>query len=79
MTKYKVSVIMGIYNCETTLKESIESLLSQTCQNFNVIICDDGSTDNSYFIAKEYHDKYPEKFILLRNSSNMGLYGIFMC
>ena len=43
---YKVSVIMGIYNCEQTLKESIESILNQSYQDFELIMCDDGSKDN---------------------------------
>lgn len=73
MSKYKVSVIMGIYNCESTLKLSLESLISQTYQDFDVIMCDDGSTDNTYNIAREYCEGYPEKFKLLKNPKNMGL------
>lgn len=41
----KVSVIMGIYNCERTLAESIESILSQSYKNWELIMCDDASTD----------------------------------
>lgn len=69
----KISVIMGIFNCEDTLEESLISLVNQTYQNFNVILCDDGSTDNTYKIAKKYVDKYPGKFILLQNENNKGL------
>lgn len=69
----KISVIMGIYNCDLTLEESINSLLDQTYQDFEVIMCDDGSTDDTYIIAKMICDKYPEKFTLLRNHENMGL------
>lgn len=68
----KVSVIMGIYNCAPTLAEALDSLLAQTYQGFKVIMCDDGSTDNTYKIAKSYSDKY-ENFILIRNERNMGL------
>ena len=70
---YKVSVIMGIYNCEQTLKESIESILNQSYQDFELIMCDDGSKDNTYEIAKQYEDKYPQKIILLKNKTNKGL------
>lgn len=73
MKKVKVSVIMGIYNCESTLEESIKSLLVQTYQNFEVILCDDNSDDDTYNIAKNFCDKYPQKFKLLRNDKNMGL------
>ena len=51
---YKISVIMGIYNCEETLGESIDSLMSQRYQDFELIMCDDGSVDQTYNIAKEY-------------------------
>lgn len=69
----KISVIMGIYNCAPTLAEALDSLLAQTCQDFKVIMCDDGSSDNTVDVAQEYVDKYPGKFILIRNPKNMGL------
>jgi glycosyltransferase EpsE len=68
----KISVIMGIYNCEKTLSESIDSLFYQTYKDFELIICDDGSKDNSYQIAKQYADKY-SNIVLLKNEKNMGL------
>lgn len=69
----KVSIIMGIYNCESTLKESIDSIVNQTFQDWEFIICDDGSIDNTYKIAKEYEIKYPNKFIVIKNNENKGL------
>lgn len=71
--KYTISVIMGIYNCADTLDESIESLLAQTYDKWKLIMCDDGSSDNTYEVAKKYSDQDPEKFILLKNEKNMGL------
>jgi glycosyltransferase EpsE len=68
----KISIIMGIYNCESTLAESIDSLFNQTIQNFELIMCDDGSKDDTYSIAKEYVDKY-SNIILLKNDINKGL------
>ncbi|PJW13250.1 glycosyl transferase [Geobacillus sp. Manikaran-105] len=68
----KVSVIMGIYNCSTTLAESIDSILAQTYKNWELILCDDNSTDDTYRIAREYAEKY-NNIILLRNEKNMGL------
>lgn len=68
-----VSVIMGIYNCEPTLEEAIESILSQTYTNWELIMCDDGSSDGTWAVAEKYQKKYPEKIVLLRNSRNKGL------
>lgn len=73
MEEPKVSIIIGVYNCETTIKQSLGSLIEQTYQDFEVIICDDGSDDYTYEVVKKYCDKYPDQFILLRNKKNMGL------
>jgi len=50
----KVSILIPLYNCEKYIKEAIISALNQTWQNKEIIIVDDGSTDNSYNIAKEF-------------------------
>lgn len=64
---------MGIYNCAPTLAEALDSLLAQTYQGFKVIMCDDGSMDNTVAVAQTYVDRYPGKFILIRNKSNLKL------
>lgn len=69
----RISVIMGIYNCAPTLAEALDSLLAQTYQGFKVIMCDDGSKDNTVEVAQSYVESYPEKFILIKNEKNMGL------
>lgn len=69
----KVSVIMGVYNCGSTVAEAIDSILSQTYTDWEMIICDDASTDNTYEIVRSYVDKYPNKIILLKNENNVGL------
>lgn len=69
----RISVIMGIYNCAPTLREALDSLLSQTYQGFKVIMCDDGSTDETSVIAQEYVNQYPGKFILIHNEKNLKL------
>lgn len=70
--EYRVSIIMGIYNCENTLDEAIQSLLDQTNQQWKLIMCDDGSKDNTYKKAKSYAEQY-ENIILIQNDKNMGL------
>ena len=53
----KISVVMPVYNSSLYLHESIESVLNQTFEDFEFIIVDDGSTDNSLDIVKKYQDK----------------------
>lgn len=69
----RISVIMGIYNCAPTLAEALDSLLSQTYQGFKVIMCDDGSSDNTVEVAQRYVDSHPGRFVLISNERNMGL------
>lgn len=68
-----ISVIMGIYNCSETLPDSIQSILNQTMDEWELIMCDDGSKDNTYEVAKKYQKKYPQKIVLLKNDKNYGL------
>lgn len=68
----KVSIIMGIYNCESTLEEAIESIINQTYTNWEMILCDDASTDNTLSIARSYAKKY-KNIKIIRNKRNMGL------
>lgn len=53
----KISVVMPVYNSSLYLNESIESVLNQTLDDFEFIIIDDGSTDNSTDVIKSYQDK----------------------
>ncbi len=69
----KISVIMGCYNCEKTLRKAIDSIIAQTYENWIMICCDDGSTDGTYGILNEYKEKYPDKFIVLKNEENKKL------
>lgn len=52
-----ISIIVPAYNAEKTLLESLESLMRQSYKNFEVIIIDDGSTDDTLIIAHEYKKK----------------------
>ncbi len=64
---------MGIYNCASTLPEALDSLLAQTYKGFKVIMCDDGSTDNTVEVAQRYTTKHPDKFTLIQNRQNIKL------
>ena len=50
-----ISVIMGIYNCGDTLSEAIECIVHQTFSDWELIMCDDGSNDDTYEIAISYN------------------------
>ena len=63
----KVSVILTSYNHEKYLQESIDSILAQTCQDFEVIIIDDCSSDTSWDIINKYDDPRIRR---VRNSTN---------
>ncbi len=53
----KISIIMPVYNCEEYLAESLNSALGQTLQEIEIICIDDGSTDNSESILREYAER----------------------
>ena len=69
----KISVLMGIYNCASTLEEAIGCILAQTEKRWELILCDDGSRDDTYAVAAAFRDQYPDQIVLLRNEKNMGL------
>ena len=68
----RVSVLMGIYNCAPTLLGALESLEHQSYKDFKIILCEDGSKDNTLEIAKDYAAKH-SNVVLLVNEKNMGL------
>jgi glycosyltransferase involved in cell wall biosynthesis len=67
----KVSVCLPIYNAEKTLARCLESINGQSYQNFNLIIVDNQSTDDSYKIACEYADAHLNT-VVIRNETNVG-------
>lgn len=68
-----ISVVMPVYNCQKYLAESIESILSQTFGDFELIIVDDGSTDQSLPIARRYA-KWDERIRII-SRPNTGIVG----
>ncbi|MBQ8294589.1 MAG: glycosyltransferase [Alphaproteobacteria bacterium] len=67
-----VSVLLPVYNGGPFLREAIDSVLSQTLTDFEFIIIDDASTDNSADIIAEYDDR---RINFIRNEHNLGLIG----
>ena len=67
-----ISVIMGAYNCARTLPEAIAAIQHQTVSDWEFIICDDGSSDETWQVASEFQ-RNDERIVLLRNEKNLGL------
>lgn len=72
MNNIKVSVIIPVYNSEKYLKQCLDSVVNQTLKDIEIIVVNDGSTDNSLKIIQEYSNKY--KNIKVINKQNEGCY-----
>ncbi|MBM3836640.1 MAG: glycosyltransferase [Verrucomicrobia bacterium] len=68
----KVSVVIPCYNYAHFLPEAVESVARQTCRDFEIIIVDDGSTDNTASVARQLIDTYQDLPITLIRQSNSG-------
>ena len=65
-----VSVIVACYNGESYIDECLESIVNQSYQNIEILICDDASTDDSYAMLKKWQIK-ESRIVLLRNNQNV--------
>lgn len=63
-----IDILLASYNGEKYIAEQIESILQQDYNDFRIIIRDDGSSDNTVEIIKEYCKKYPQKIILIQDA-----------
>jgi glycosyltransferase involved in cell wall biosynthesis len=70
MNDILISVILPVYNGEEYIEASINSVLNQTHDNFELILIDDGSTDKTRDIISKFRDK---RIIYIKNEKNMGL------
>lgn len=68
----KVSVLMPVFNSSRYIKESVESVLSQSFNDFEFVIVDDGSTDETPAILEEYALQ-DNRIRIIRNEKNMGI------
>ena len=66
-----ISVTMATYNGKAYVKEQIDSILAQTIQEFELVVCDDYSTDNTYQILEKYAAK-DSRIKIFRNDFNLG-------
>lgn len=66
-----VTVVMGMYNCAATLQRAVESIINQTYSDWELIMCDDASTDDTYHIACQLAER-DSRIKVLRNTQNIG-------
>ncbi len=66
-----ISIIVPVYNAELFLANTLESILNQTFKNFELILINDGSTDNSLDICRKYESF--EKRIIVIDKQNKGV------
>ena len=69
----KISIIIAVYNVEKYLKQCLDSLVNQTLQDIEIIFTDDGSTDNSLNILKEYRQKDNRIKIIEQENQGPGI------
>lgn len=69
----RVSIIMGVFNAEETLAEAIDSILAQSFDDWEIVLCDDGSRDDSLEICHRYARAHPDRFVVLKNAENIKL------
>ena len=66
------SVALCTYNGEKYLAEQLDSILTQTVPIDEIVVCDDGSTDNTISILEEYESTFPYLFKIYKNKENLG-------
>ena len=69
----KIDILMATYNGEKYLAEQIDSIICQTYKNWNLLIRDDGSSDNTFKILKEYEKKDDRIKIIKDKKGNLGI------
>ena len=70
MSDVPVTILMPVYNCREYVREAIDSILGQTFRDFEFLIIDDGSTDDTNEIIRKYSD---DRIIIHKNEKNLGL------
>ena len=68
----KVSIVVPVYNVEKYLRECVDSLISQTYRNTEIILVDDGSKDSSGAICDEYAQKYDQIQTIHKQNEGLG-------
>lgn len=68
-----ISIIVPVYNVEKYLSQCVDSILSQTYKNIEVILIDDGSKDSSGKLCDEYSEKYEQCRVIHKENAGLGM------
>ena len=74
---HTIDVLLATYNGEKYLREQLDSILSQSYQDFHLMVRDDGSNDNTLLIINSYVKKYPNKITLVEDNEHLGVLKCF--
>lgn len=69
---YKISIVIPVYNMEKYIIRTLESIVNQTFDNYEIIIVNDGSTDNTVNVIESYLSNYNSSYSIF-NQNNMGV------
>ncbi len=72
--KIKHSILVITYNQADLIPYCLDSLLNQGVKPYEVVICDDCSTDNTYEVLQKYKESYPDLIKVYRNEPNLGVF-----
>ena len=70
----KHSILVITYNQAELIPYCLDSLLNQSVKPYEVVVCDDCSTDNTYEVLKKYKETYPDLIKVYRNEFNLGVF-----
>jgi glycosyltransferase involved in cell wall biosynthesis len=70
---YKISVVVPVYNAEIFLPRTIDAILSSSMSDIEIILVDDGSTDNSLSICKWYAKNFPCVSIIQQKNQRVAI------
>ena len=67
-----IDILLATYNGEKYIRQQLDSILTQSCSDFKLFICDDASDDTTYEILKEYSQRHPDTIDISRNEYSLG-------
>lgn len=73
MSNPLVTVIIPVYNTEKFLRQCINSVLTQSYKNIEILLVDDGSTDSCRLICDSYNEKYPSISVIHKKNAGLGM------